>query len=572
MANHIQVLSDKTINQIAAGEVIEGPSSVIKELFENAIDAGATSIKIEILGGGHFKICVRDNGCGMARDDAFLAFERHATSKIRQVGDLLKLSSMGFRGEALASIAACAKVELITCQKGQDIGTKVMIHGGKMFRQEDVSRDHGTSIEVASLFYNVPARKAFQKSKGQSTSEIVKIVAKLALAHPSVAVELVSHDDTLLKTSGSKEHVIEEVLGNTFSHQMKPVSYEFEKMKLEGVISTPLNTRKNRTGQYLFINERPIHSPIISKWVQEAYGTRLSTKEYPLFCLWIDIPSDQVDVNVHPQKSEVRFKCEPLIEKLVYEAISTSFEAKCDFSFKAPEIKTETKLKEPTISYEIGLTRSVPLVPPKPKPYQPSIEVTKTIESKPAFEVMGTFDQFAIVLFEEGSKLFDQGESEKQIAFFDLAQVAKRLLFDDVKASLKEKKAFETQQLLFSETLSFSSAEAKQIEMNKEALNRLGIGIREFGENTFVIDALADHIELDQLRDLVLQVSEKMSEEELAKKIISSHNPKKQYTHQEIVSLIERVMQSSDPIYTPSGKQMVKMMTKEMLGEWIGKA
>ncbi len=566
MGCKIRVLTDKTINQIAAGEVIEDPSSVVKELVENAIDARATSIKIEIMGGGHFQIRVIDNGSGMSRDDAFLAFERHATSKLVDVTDLQKIVSMGFRGEALASIAACSKVELISCEEGAQVGTKVVIHGSKMFKQESISRSHGTTIEVSSLFYNIPARKAFQKSTGQSTNDMTKMVTRLALAHPDIALELISHGESLLKTTGDVDHVIEQVLGVNFSSQMRKLQYEMNDCKISGVISTPENTRRNRTGQYIFINHRPINSSVISKAVQEAYGTRLSTSEYPLFVLWLEIPSHLIDVNVHPQKSEVRFRNEEMVQNLVISAIGKVFgsveaifhsdKKKLDNSYTSmnsfPKYPSyPDKLSEPTINYEVHLTT--------------------TMEKKRPLLVLGVFDRFAIVQFEKGATLFGEDECHESLGFIDMHGVEKRLLFDHILSLIKSHKESEKQQLLFTETFEFTPAEASQIKEKMPLLNQMGIGIREFGDHTFVVESLANHIEMDDVRDLILETSPKMNEEGLAKKFLAKFRGKKTYLHSEVISMVEKLLKSSDPGYCPSGKRLLKVFSVEEFGDWLGK-
>ena len=307
MSKKIQVLPNRTINQIAAGEVIENPSSVVKELVENAIDAGATQIQVELSGGGFQLIRIVDNGHGMSQDDAILSFERHATSKISSVEDLETLSTMGFRGEALASIASVAKVTMLTADG--TAGTKVEIVGGNIFHVGPCAMQKGTTIEVRSLFYNVPARKKFQKSAAASTGEISRMITKLSLGYPEIGFTLASQDRELLRTeAGSLEERIRDVLGNTFILGCTPVTAKWDGMRVEGFIGLPKSARSNRSGQYLYVNRRNVLSPTIQGAVQEAYATMLQPKEFPIFVAHIAIEGCEIDVNVHPQKKEIRPK------------------------------------------------------------------------------------------------------------------------------------------------------------------------------------------------------------------------------------------------------------------------
>ena len=575
MESKIRVLTDKTIDQIAAGEVIENPASVVKELVENSIDAKATSLKIEIYGGGHYQIRVIDNGIGLTADDAYLAFERHATSKIGQVGDLMTLSSMGFRGEALASIASCSKVEMITRKESLDVGIKIVVHGSKMFKHEPCARKKGTTIDVSALFYNIPARKAFQKSKAQSTNEVVKMVTKLALAHPTIAIELISHDQVLLKTSGDPDLVVKEVLSKEFANEIRCVKTTLNDCTLTGVISTPLNTRKNRTGQYIFINGRPIVSPLIAKCVQEAYGTRLSTREYPLFVLWFEVPPYLIDVNVHPQKSEVRFRNEEMIQHLIADGIANVF-GKIE-SFEMPEFEASSQssrsytngsqanreqtsslqtsypraFSEPTISYEVSLNT--------------------TLDKKPEITTLATFTHFAIIRFEKGCPLFKGEEGEEKLAFVDLQSAQKRIYFDEILTTLESEKEIAKQQMLFTETLEFSPDESIEVKEKLPLLNKMGIGIREFGEHTFIVESLSDHIPMQKVRDIVHETSKKMSNETLGKNLLSSYPKRSSFSQSEVTLIINKLIKSSDPSHTPSGNRIMKLFTTDQFGDWIAK-
>ncbi|MFS8563958.1 MAG: DNA mismatch repair endonuclease MutL [Rhabdochlamydiaceae bacterium] len=340
----IQILSNETINRIAAGEAIESPASVVKELVENAIDAGSKRIFVEIKEGGFQLIRVIDNGCGMGPDDALLSLERHATSKIRQAEDLSSLMTMGFRGEALASIAAISKLSLTTAVSDAP-GTKVECEGGRVLSLAPFPRRPGTTIDVRSLFYNVPARKKFQKSSAAATADVHRLLIALALAHPEITFEFVSQEKEVFSFAGNMEQVlrIREVFGGEFVKEMKALDVQIGEYRIKGYLASPAQSRLNKTGQYTFINRRSVVAPLISFAVKEGYGMRLDGDRYPVYILHLDIPPSVVDVNVHPQKREVRFQQEAFLKQLVKEQIEKSFHASIptqSVSF-SPEIKRD---------------------------------------------------------------------------------------------------------------------------------------------------------------------------------------------------------------------------------------
>lgn len=571
MASKIRVLSDQTIDQIAAGEVVENPASVVKELVENAIDAEATSVKIVIHGGGHYRIAVSDNGSGLSYDDCVLAFERHATSKIASVADLTRLLSMGFRGEALASIAACSKVELTTCERGATLGTQVVVEGGKIKKLKECCRKEGTTIEVSALFYNIPARKAFQKGKGPSTSEIVKMVTRLALAHSTVQFELVSHDEVLLKSEGDPHRVISQMLGDLFAQEMRTINSEEDGWRLEGVVSTPINTRKTRTGQYFFLNRRPIHSPFLSKIIQEAYGTRLSTREYPLAVLWMTLPPHEIDINVHPQKSEVRFANEEAIGAFIRKGINSAL-GQFHQNLESPRLERPHLERPPLLSKPTFETYTPPL-PRLAVCQEPTIhyevQLTTTIRKEHEMTLLSHFSPFALIRCEEGSPLFEKIEGESCLIFVHLEGVQKRLFFDDCVMRLQKNEVMPTQQLLFPETIEFTRDEISEVEEKFPLLKKMGMVLRLFGPNTVMVESLSEHIPVDRVREIIEQATPNADTTSLAQILLSSFRPEKQLGEREILSLVKRVMQSSDPMHTPNGKRMMKVLTSQQVGEWI---
>lgn len=323
---NIVLLDDLTINQIAAGEVIERPANVVKELVENSIDAGATKISVEIENGGITSIRITDDGKGIAPDDVALAFERHATSKIRSAEDLTKVMTMGFRGEALASIAAIAKVELITRTREQEIGTKVIVEGGDIISKEECGAPYGTTIIVRELFYNTPVRYKFLKKDFTEGGYIESAVEKIALINPSISFRLVNNRKTILQTSGNGDitTVVYNIFGKDVSQNLVNVDNEYEGVKVRGVAGKPEIARSNRTNQLFYVNGRNIKDKILSAAVEEAYRTLIPHGKFGFCIIDIRLNPELVDVNVHPAKLEVRFADESKVFKAVHYGIKNA--------------------------------------------------------------------------------------------------------------------------------------------------------------------------------------------------------------------------------------------------------
>lgn len=551
MPAKIRVLSDSVINQIAAGEIIENPASLIKELVENSLDAGSSKIQIDVHGGGHLFIQVIDDGCGMGRDDAILCFERHATSKISQFADLSSLISMGFRGEALASIGAVSKLELETAEDGtiQTIGTKVICNGGKILRADPFSRNPGTTIRVSDLFYNVPARKKFQKSASQSTADIVKMLTRVSLAHREVSFTLNSNGKELLSTSHKSEKRIEEVLGKEFLNETKEISWEKEGYKIHGVIGSPLNVRSNRLQEYLLINKRPVVSHLVERAIQSGFGTRIGSKDYPVFVLWMEVPPDRLDVNVHPQKIFVRFCEEEKMHHFVKTAIEESF-------YVEPQ-----KIVLPKFAIE----PVTPCFVEAKVEYQPSFELDKERLIQEEIEVIGFFEDVAMV------KIPPPFFSEERLVFVDIAKLNSKVQFQRILGRLKGGRGGEMEALLFPEVLKFSKGEEEVIIKHEDLLNKIGIGIRPFGKETFMIEALSPLYSIDKVRKVIDQLLVEFHKEfslESVVKIVVNFCPPKIVSKQELKHLLSEVLKMDEPFYAPNGKLIMASFNKE---EFFGK-
>ncbi|WP_127135306.1 DNA mismatch repair endonuclease MutL [Veillonella sp. 3913] len=324
----IHVLDETTINQIAAGEVVERPASVIKELVENAIDAGATSIEVEIAEGGIEYMRITDNGCGMSEVDARLAVLRHATSKIRSADDLYDIASLGFRGEAIASIASVSKFTLRTRQETDTMGTRIYIEGGHMVDCDPCGTSVGTSIEVKDLFYNTPARRKFLKSTRTEANKIQDMIGKLALSHTHIAFKCIVDTRVTIMTPGNHKMVdtIAALYGFKVSEDVFPIAYEAEGIYVEGVVSKPTVLKSSRQWQTTIVNQRVISDKAIYKAIDTAYHALLPKGGYPLVVLQIVVPPGTVDINVHPRKSEVKFSDDKPVFKAVYNSILQALE------------------------------------------------------------------------------------------------------------------------------------------------------------------------------------------------------------------------------------------------------
>ena len=319
----IVLLDELTINKIAAGEVIERPASVVKELVENSIDAGATNITVEIQNGGISKIRIIDNGSGMSKDDLEFAFERHATSKIRKAADLENVKSMGFRGEALASIAAIAHVELVSKTEDDNIGHKIVVEGGKILEIEDSASQKGTTIIVSNLFFNTPVRYKFLKKDFTEAGYIEDAVTRIAIANPNIAIKLINGNKTIIQTNGNGDlkTVIYTIYGKEIAEGLLEVNYEYEGIKVTGAIGKPEIARNNRSYQMFFVNKRYIKDKTLSAGVEQAFKGLIPIGKYGVVVLNIEIEPNKIDVNVHPTKLEIRFQEEQKVFKAIYHSV-----------------------------------------------------------------------------------------------------------------------------------------------------------------------------------------------------------------------------------------------------------
>lgn len=589
MSSKIRILDEQTINQIAAGEVIENPSSVVKELVDNSIDSGANEIRVEIIAGGRQLIRVIDNGCGMTQDDAILSFERHATSKIKSLEDIAAIYSMGFRGEAVPSIASISKYTLLTATKDSQ-GTLIIVEGGKILKCCSAERSQGTTTEVKSLFFNVPVRKKFQRSPNFDTQEIHKMMTKIALAYPEIKFELISNEEILLQTKKQNTSLFKELLserifdllGEEFIQSTTFVYSEESELKIEGFLSLPSFTKHNRTGQFLYINKRPVYSLFIQNAIREGFGTTLSNNRHPQFILHLTIPTDIVDINVHPQKKEVRLRQEALLKKFIIRSIDASLHQSGIASVFLDEREDEKEQihhfagfstnpdhyffsshKEPSFSPHKESTFS---------PQLPQLDVTSYIsESFPEKEI-SQYDFISKPLIDSLPKIVCTfpgyillEKQEKSFAWMDQKAAHSRILFENFKLCSK-KESIESQTLLVPHTLQLTSQESNNLSSLVDSLNEYGIYIKEFGKNTFVIDAIPSfliHIDIEKfIYSLIhdLQYTDEMNlSGEMEKKLAimatkNSISMKKKLSQVEAESLLKQLYRCSQTNICPNGK------------------
>ncbi len=368
--NKIRLLPDNLANQIAAGEVVERPASVVKELVENAIDAGAARIQVDIELGGRRLIKIADDGEGMHRDDAILAFERHATSKIRTLEDLSTIGTLGFRGEALASIASVAKVELTTKLEEDIAATRVLIEGGRLIDVKDAARTTGTTITVRDLFFNTPARRKFMRSEATENYHLASIVTHYALAHPEIAFNLTNNGREVLRVSPAndlRERAFQ-IFGAGMLDSLLPVSGGREFVaKVSGFVSAPRERRTTRDAQYFFVNQRYVRDKTIAGGLLEGFRSVLPHGIYPVAFLFIEVPVEEIDVNVHPAKTEIRFRRNEAVKDVIAEAIRNSL-AKAGI-LAEPDVKNENAIDEIALAETVA-TGDFPLLQQVPIEFQ----------------------------------------------------------------------------------------------------------------------------------------------------------------------------------------------------------
>lgn len=564
---NINILPKHIAELIAAGEVVERPSSIVKEIMENAIDAGADKITLEIKRGGITYIRITDNGCGIDRDNIRKAFISHATSKISTADDLNAICTLGFRGEALASIAAVSRVEVMTRGEGEEVGTRYCIEGGEETLLDDAGCPKGTTLIVRDLFYNTPARMKFLKKDVSEGNAVAAVVDRIALSHPEVSIRFIRDSKDVLFTSGDGklENAIYKTLGKDFASTLIPCDYELEGVRVSGFISKPFNARPNRMMQYFFLNDRFIKTRTGMVALEEAYKNSIMVGKFPACVLNIHIAPGAVDVNVHPSKTEVRFANEKLIFNAVYYCaksalqqgdtrVQANFKQKIGRQFmpkpnegrqikiyeqQLEQVKKESlpkedfwgkttseefvKLSEPKKTEKITFNDSsefslkkdeepdlIPVFKPVEEAKPPVIEtveeaVSEAKAEQPAFEVEEVKPEpEPYRVIGEAFKTYILVEQGKKLLIIDKHAAHERMLFEKLRANNGE---IETQMLLAPVTVTLSKEEYSAVLDNLELLDKAGYRVEDFGGGMVIVSECPTAVADADLAEVVMELA-----------------------------------------------------------------
>lgn len=563
----IRMLSEQTINQIAAGEVIENPSSVVKELVENALDAGATHISIEISAGGLQSIRVSDNGCGMGKEDALLSIQRHATSKLIEAKDLFELNTLGFRGEALASIAAISKFTLITAKENEE-GVKLEVEGGEEKLFEPCARTRGTTIEARSLFFNVPARKKFQKSSTVSASEIFKLVTVFGLSHPEVNFELISNGKKTIAAHGSDAQNFEQalkgrmelLLGEEYTASSFQMQFKQGSLSFDGILGCPSRARPTKTGQYLFINRRAIICPFFQDVIKECYGTRIASQKHPIFLLHLSFPPDLVDINVHPQKKEVRLRDERFFREKIQEAVH-----QCLNNFSSGTVVLNSPFAEETVFEPLQIQSSF-LSMKFQEEKKPILELPTPVQ-EPHF--VGIFQTYLIL---EGWSVNPEYDG---LLVVDLQSALHRIAFEHYLKNQPIRQ--EKQGFIIPYTLTLSAIDSAMILTHLPTIESIGFSLSPIGKNLFMVNAAPPFLEEKEAKEALVEIAHELQsfigkepQEEKKKRqlaLVASRRAKlqKQVSREEALLLFKELLETGCARQCPKGKPtMVHLSSYEI--------
>jgi DNA mismatch repair protein MutL len=612
----IQLLSDHIANQIAAGEVIQRPASAVKELLENAVDAGSTDIQLIIKDAGKELVQVVDNGCGMTPTDARMSFERHATSKIRDINDLFSIRTMGFRGEALASVAAVAQVELKTRKHDAELGTHIVIEGTEVKKQEGCATPVGTNIMIKNLFYNVPARRHFLKSNTTEFRHIVDEFTRVALAHPGIAFRLF-HNGTeqFHLESGSLKARIKGLLGATYEKNLVPVEEQTEFLNISGFIGKPEAATRTRGMQFFFINNRFIRSAYLHHAVVQAYEGLIEKESFPFYVLFLEADPARIDVNVHPTKQEVKFEDDKMMYAYLNAAVKHglaryNIAPSLDFSLN-PEVQhlpsiqlpaTEKQREETEKGYlyntftqknqahlaersnSVKNWKELYAIATKPQESrlpnysqsESSVESSLSLHSSTNVPSAKTGQN---ILFIQGSMLLTTVKSGVMLIHIRRAQ--ERIWYERLLEQWNEGN-IPSQQLLFPVNCEFPPQDAILLSEALADLSRIGFDIAPFGPNTFVVQGVPTGLPSGEERNVLDEVIDQIKHESgdavtrrselllanMARKLSRYSSTMHQAETQQI--LIDELFACSQPEYTPAGKKIFTLLKKEELDDMLG--
>ena len=607
MADIIQLLPDSVANQIAAGEVIQRPASVIKELVENAVDAGADEINIVVKDAGRTLIQVTDNGVGMSDTDARLAFERYATSKIRTANDLFGIRTMGFRGEALASIAAIAQVVLKTKQREEEIGTEISINGSEVEYQNPVSCNAGTTLQVKNLFFNVPARRKFLKSNATELKHIINEFQRIVLAHPGIAFSLVHNESDLfrLPVSNLRQRIIH-VFGKQINTNLNPIQSNTSLVNISGFIGKPEHAKKTSGEQFFFINRRYMRHPYFHRAVMRSYEKLISSDSFPGYFIFFEADPQTIDVNIHPTKTEIKFENEQAIFQIVQAAVRealgrSSAMPSIDFDTESvidiPVLKKDTEIRSPEIEIDYNYN---PFDSPGSGSKFPAGNRSKAVPEGWERLYTETEKEIGDNLSGENVLFPSEGESEaitksnyiqlrsryivtnvkSGLMLIDQKLAYERILYEQLIQSVAHNKAL-AQRELYPTKIDLDTEHYMLITEIKNDLALMGIDIGDLGKNTVVINSCPAGIESDDLKELIESLLEeyKNTQQKVgssATKSVATSLAKaasagfiKKLFPEEMQQLVDELFACENPNYSPDGKKILTIVKVEELEKFL---
>lgn len=603
MHHLIRLLPDALANQIAAGEVVQRPASVVKELLENAIDADSTAIKVIIKDAGKALIQIIDNGVGMSEVDARMSFEKHATSKIRTSEDLFNIQTMGFRGEALPSIAAIAQLEMETCHKKEALGTRIIIEGSHVKSQTPIATPQGTKVSVKNLFFNVPARRNFLKSNPIETKHIIDELQRAALVQPGVTFAFYQNNlETYQLPATRLSHRIVHLFGESYKKQLIPCQEETDILKIRGYIGKPEHAKKTRGEQFFFVNQRFIKSPYLHHAVKNAFEGLLPQNAFPFYVLFIDIVPAHIDVNVHPTKTEIKFDDERMVYAILATAIkkalavhhitpSIDFEQNINFDpFATACTKTSSKekitesnyaqFKSPGISQQGGTKDWNELVANLDQlPSASSATSTATLQISSATNAPMPTDVASLEpVAEETIKIqlhrqYILTQLKSGILLIDQRAAHERILYEQYLQSLLNKQNRNAQQLLFPVHIPLNPTDLALVQAHATDIHALGFLLASFEKDSMTVTGCPTEVGNHDLKQLLEELIEQFkwnqaqfsmtTQENLAQSLAkrACTQPGKKLQQEEIDILVDQLFACSHPNYTPSGRKTFVVMT-----------
>ena len=599
--SRIRLLPEILASQVAAGEVVERPASVVKELVENSIDAEARKIEVNIRRGGISLVRVIDDGCGMDRDDALLSLERHATSKIRTAADLTSVATLGFRGEALPSIASVSRFRLTTREPAAIVGTEIIVAGGRIETVRDSGEAPGTQVEVRSIFYNLPARRKFLRSENTESRNIEHQLHLQAIGHPNVAFALV-RDDRIIFQLPAVSNLLERIRdlhGNDLVERLIPVQEPpaSRRVRIRGLIGQAGVSRQSRDQQLVFVNGRAIENPVLTAALREGYHTALMKGQYPVTFLFLDLDPASVDVNVHPAKREVRFRDPASVREAVVETIRQTLESgrrqwqqqfqkpiasPGDFAPPVPDFASPPRGNRPNVSY-LEPPPELSSVQTGTRNGEPSeadrFAATSAVRAVSAEQIargnkIGS-QQFQIIGIL--NKLYVLMENQDGLVLVDQHAAHERILFEELRRRM-EAQGVPSQRLLIAQTFELAPRDAEWVEQNSATLQKMGIGIELFGQNTFKIDSLPTFLDVSDpvtfMRKVIdglktasngsspLRLGEEMIAKTVCRHAVKANDP---LGYLEVEKLINDLLQCDLPYCCPHGRPtMIQISLAEL--------